>query len=159
MEAWADFFAGQTAGGYNDFSLENGAADPQGVMGYCDGTRDATTGGACWDWNYVEDSTARPNPNAPFEDIGTPLQMRRVATTLFDAFDGHPRGGDDPGQGDFWHLDPTTHLFRWPAPIVATRTTSRSRCRAPRCERSFTTGRTPRGRSAGRSRSNSSSAR
>ena len=111
MEAWADFFAGQTAGGYDDFSLENGAADPQGVMGYCDGTRDATTGGACWDWNYVEDVTARPNPNAPFEDIGTPLQMRRVATTLFDASAWPPRGGDDPGQGDFWHLDPTTHLF------------------------------------------------
>jgi hypothetical protein len=111
MEAWADFFAGQTAGGYNYFSLENGAADPQGIMGYCDGSRDATAGGACWDWNYVEDTTARTDPSAPLEDIGTPLQMRRVATTLFDAFDGHPRGGDDPGQGDFWQLDPATHLF------------------------------------------------
>jgi hypothetical protein len=111
MEAWADFFAGQTAGGYSYFDLQNEQPDSQGTMKYCEGTSDARAGGACWDWNYVEDTTATPNPGSSTEDVGTPLQMRRVATTLFDAFDGHVRGGDDPGAGDFWHYDAASARF------------------------------------------------
>ncbi len=111
MEAWADFFAGQTAGGYNYFNLQNGQPDSQGIMKYCEGTSDARAGGACWDWNYVEDTTATKNPANSTEDVGTPLQMRRFATTLFDAFDGHARGGDDPGAGDFWHYDAASARF------------------------------------------------
>ncbi|HTA18442.1 MAG TPA: hypothetical protein VK989_04075, partial [Polyangia bacterium] len=111
MESWADFFAGQTAGGYNYFDLQNGQSDAQGTMKYCEGTSDARAGGACWDWNYVEDTTATKDPTNATEDVGTPLQMRRVATTLFDAFDGHARGGDDPGAGDFWHYDAASARF------------------------------------------------
>ncbi|HEX4406875.1 MAG TPA: hypothetical protein VH560_18680 [Polyangia bacterium] len=111
MEGWADYFAGQTAGGYGYFDLQNGQSDAQGGMKYCEGTSDARAGGACWDWNYVEDTTAVKDPANVTEDVGTPLQMRRFATTLFDAFDGHARGGDDPGAGDFWHYDAASARF------------------------------------------------
>jgi hypothetical protein len=78
MEGWADFIGGQTSGGTNYFSLNDQV--PNGR--YCDGADDD-----CFDWNYVEDlddSVA----DGPAGSAGFTNQVRRISTTLFDAFDG-----------------------------------------------------------------------
>ena len=96
MEAFADYFAGQVASGYNYFWLENGRSQDN-IVSYCDGGSSS-----CWDFNYVEDTNMTPDPYNSTTAQGTPNQMRRVATTMLDAFDGHTGRGDNPGSGDFW---------------------------------------------------------
>ncbi|HMF39420.1 MAG TPA: hypothetical protein VKQ32_01940 [Polyangia bacterium] len=95
MEGWADFFLGQVASGGNYFSFLNELAS-SGVVQYCDGTRSD-----CMDWNYVED-TDHTDDGFGSGDNGFHNQVRRIATTLFDAFDGQTGGGNLPSQGDFW---------------------------------------------------------
>ena len=116
MEAWADFFAGQTANGYNYFDFP-GEMAPVSAVKYCFGD-----GADCWEGNYVEDTNAAPSPRTPALASGVPNQMRRVATTLFDAFDGHRRNTNEPGRGDFWGAGATAgsvipaHIFTAPPP-------------------------------------------
>ena len=95
MEGWADFFAGQLVSGANYFDMENEIGDDTS-MTYCKGDGK----GPCWDWNYVDDMDATSAGGVG--SFGFLHQVRRVATTLQDAFDGHPFGTDMPGQGDFW---------------------------------------------------------
>jgi hypothetical protein len=77
MEGWADFIGGQTSGGTNYFQLNDQVADGP----YCEGIDDD-----CFDWNYVEDldSTSYSGSGT----VGFIHQVRRISTTLFDAFDG-----------------------------------------------------------------------
>jgi hypothetical protein len=82
MEGWADFFAGQLVSGASYFSMEN-QFPRDGTMSYCRGD---STKGPCWDWNYVEDFNSASDGTT--DTIGFDNQVRRVATTLFDAFDG-----------------------------------------------------------------------
>ena len=91
MEGWADFFAGQLASGASYFSMEN-EIGRDGSMSYCRGD---STNGPCWDWNYVEDFNSASDGGP--DSIGFDNQVRRVATTLFDAFDGqHPKPPAQP---------------------------------------------------------------
>jgi hypothetical protein len=103
MEGWADFFAGQLASGANYFDMENEIGD-ESSMTYCKGDSQ----GPCWDWNYVDDMDATSAGGTG--SIGFLHQVRRVATTLHDAFDGHPFGTDMPGQGDFWTQTGSNYL-------------------------------------------------
>ncbi len=96
MEGWADFFLGQVASGGNYFDFQEELFNATGSVRYCDGTKND-----CMDWNYVEDHDATPDRNKS-GDAGFHNQVRRIATTLFDAFDGHAGPGDLPGEGDFW---------------------------------------------------------
>jgi hypothetical protein len=112
MEGWADFFAGQLVSGDSYFAPQNplmNEFDRDTAMVYCDGSKDGTKQ-PCWDWNYVEDLDARPVSDGSGAN-GFFNQVRRVATTLFDAFDGHPNGGNNPGNGDFWAQDMPTGLI------------------------------------------------
>ena len=77
MEGWADFIGGQTSGGTNYFWLNDQV--PDGA--YCEGTA-----GNCFDWNYVEDLDS--TPYSASGSFGFIHQVRRISTTLFDAFDG-----------------------------------------------------------------------
>lgn len=107
MEGWADFFLGQVASGGNYFNLLNQLYTPNGVVQYCNGTTPD-----CLDWNYVEDHDHTDDGGSG--DNGFHNQVRRIATTLFDAFDGQTGGGNRPSQGDFWaagakfHVEPNT---------------------------------------------------
>jgi hypothetical protein len=96
MEGWADFFAGQTANGANYFAMENEIGQ-ETSMAYCRGD---SASGPCWDWNYVEDLDSTMVGSVG--SYGFLHQVRRVATTLSDAFDGHAFGTNMPGNGDFW---------------------------------------------------------
>lgn len=111
MEAFADYFAGQTANGYNYIDLQN--QTPSGHVKYCQG--DVSD---CWDWNYVEDTNTTIDPGNPTQALGTPNMMRRVATTLHDAFDGHPAGGNNPGSGNFWSWFAPYSLYQQASPRV-----------------------------------------
>jgi hypothetical protein len=79
MEGWADFVGGQTSGGTNYFWLNHQVA----AGNYCDGTKND-----CFDWNYVEDLDDSM-PAGASGSVGFTHQVRRISTTLFDAFDGH----------------------------------------------------------------------
>jgi hypothetical protein len=107
MEAWADFFAGQTANGYN--YIEFPGDDRRGSIKYCYGV-----GNDCWEGNYVEDTDGSPDPTNPTMALGVRNAIRRLGTILFDAFDGHRRFQDQPGRGDFWRAAaaPSTLLVR-----------------------------------------------
>jgi hypothetical protein len=96
MEGWADFFAAQTASASNYFSPLGATQRRNPYLTYCDG-KDSK----CLDWNYVEDLDATDDGSGSSE-IGFANQVRRVATTLLDAFDGKPWGGNAPNDGDFW---------------------------------------------------------
>jgi hypothetical protein len=78
MEGWADFIGGQTSGGTNYFGLN----DQVFAGRYCDGAKDD-----CFDWNYVEDLDSTRGGSSG--SLGFYNQVRRISTTLFDAFDGH----------------------------------------------------------------------
>ncbi len=96
IEGWADFFAGQVAGGTNYFNA--GYTETYHVS-YCPADRDA----GCLDKNFHDDTT--------FEG-----QIARVTTTLHDAFDGHAslQGGADvdrPHNGDVWIKRPDGGYF------------------------------------------------
>jgi hypothetical protein len=101
MEGWADFIGGQTSGGTNYFSLKDQV--PNGR--YCDGTDDD-----CFDWNYVEDLD-NSVADGPAGSIGFTNQVRRVSTTLFDAFDGqHPAAPKAPAPAGSGGTAPFTGL-------------------------------------------------
>lgn len=78
MEGWAELFAGQIAGGTNYFALNDQL--PAGP--FCDGSKND-----CYDWNYVEDLDS--TKFSASGSYGFVHQVRRVTTTLWDAFDGH----------------------------------------------------------------------
>jgi hypothetical protein len=112
MEGWADFFSGQLVSGDSYYQPQNTLKndfDNNVAMLYCNGSTDAVKA-PCSDWNYVEDLDATPNWDGSGAK-GFFNQVRRVATTLFDAFDGHPEGGNNPGDGDFWAQDMPTGLI------------------------------------------------
>jgi hypothetical protein len=104
MEGWADFFLGQVASGGNYFGFNDQISVPTGTVEYCDGT-----GNDCWDWNYVEDLESATDPGGS-GDKGFHNQVRRIASTLFDAFDGQAGAGDLPGEGDFWTVGATSSV-------------------------------------------------
>lgn len=101
IEAFADFFAGQVAGGTNYF--EAGPLASIGPMYYCDvndpGDKEHDD---CLDRNYSEEDTFRH-------------QIARVATTLHDAFDGDRYDSsfvNRPGNGNVWTTSPIgTYVF------------------------------------------------
>ena len=68
------------------------------------------TMGPCWDWNFVEDFDASRYSGSG--SYGFIHQVRRVATTLFDAFDGHTTGTNAPGEGDFWSSAGSGYFFQ-----------------------------------------------
>src|SRR5262249_12691615 len=79
-EAWADFITAQVLGGTNYFATTD--SKPSKSVNYC------PAGGECLEENFVQGST--------FE-----TQVRRVASLLEDAFDGHP-AGDGPNDASHW---------------------------------------------------------
>ncbi len=94
LEAFADFFAGQAAGGTNYFSLGSLFSLS---MSYCD--VNAANPAACLDTNASSESS--------FHE-----QVKRVATTLHDAFDGDRFNStfvNQPGNGNVW----TTGASGW----------------------------------------------
>ena len=106
MEGWADFFLGQVASGGNYFGFVKDqlfTIPGSSTVQYCDGTKND-----CMDWNYVEDTDSTTDSGGS-GDNGFHNQVRRIATTLFDAFDGQAGTGDLPGEGDFW-VEPSGSL-------------------------------------------------
>jgi len=97
MEGWADFFAGQVASGSNYFELENARDTWDPHVAYC-----FADNKGCLDWNYVEDDDLTKDGDG---SRGFNNQVRRIATTLLDAFDGNGPGTNAPGVGDFWATD------------------------------------------------------
>jgi hypothetical protein len=104
MEGWADFFTAQTASSSNYFRPEGATERWHPHLAYCDGKTNE-----CLDWNYVEDLD---KTNDGFgSEKGFAHQVRRVATTLLDAFDGRPWGGNVPNDGDYWTFFSDTSLI------------------------------------------------
>jgi hypothetical protein len=95
MEGWADFFTGQVASGSNYFTPSNANTVWGPHLSYCFGNS-----AECLDWNYVEDFDRTSDGGSG--TVGFNNQVRRIATTLLDAFDGNGAGVNAPGQGDFW---------------------------------------------------------
>lgn len=101
IEAFADFFAGQVAGGTNYFSP--GHLPSVSSMSYCD-VNDSVDPehDDCLDHNYSSEATFRD-------------QIARVATTLHDAFDGDRYNSsfvNQPGNGNVWTKSATgTYVF------------------------------------------------
>lgn len=86
-EGWADFVTAQVVGGTNYFAA-TGAVDSESVN-YC------PAGTSCLEENFVEGDTFR-------------VQVRRVASLLQDAFDGH---GADLGPNDASHWQTAPEPF------------------------------------------------
>jgi hypothetical protein len=87
-EAFADYVAGQVAGAAGYYNPDNSTPHGVGVrFAYCD-----ATSSSC-----VEENFAQPFPGGTFERA-----VGRVVTTLHDAFDGQPGGGNVPGNADYW---------------------------------------------------------
>lgn len=98
IEAFADFFAGQVAGGTNYFSPGTLIG---GSMSYCDVNGGAPQHDDCLDRNY--------SSTASFHD-----QVARVATTLHDAFDGSRFNStfvNQPGNGNVWTTSPAGFVY------------------------------------------------
>lgn len=126
-EGFADFFAGQVAGGVNYFETAENTGHPGlGSMWYCN-----TGSTRCLDDNLGAGAGAlipcdladparcpRPQPlkqTTPPGEVGNAFRQEvgRAATILHDAFDGHPQdvARNEPGNGAAWGVDVDSGLL------------------------------------------------
>lgn len=95
LEAFADFFSAQVTGGVNYSAISPAISGP---MNYC-----LASDNDCLEENHVDGGDFH-------------AEVRRVLTTLHDAFDGWGRfHGDVPSNGDVWTTDGAG--FYTPAPV------------------------------------------
>lgn len=98
-EAFADFFAGQVAGGTNYFSFPGFTAG-LGPMYYC-----PAGSSGCLDANEKKEAQYVH-------------QIARITSTLHDAFDGWPLYATAPGSAAVWTKDPVTKRLSIAAPAT-----------------------------------------
>lgn len=109
LEAFADYFASQVAGGTNYFTPRGGAATSN-RMSYCFGP-------PCVEENFK--GTGEVNASVPFKD-----EIARTVSLINDAFDREDSSGRGvellPWNGDVW-FQPTPGQLRFsPTPYIAT---------------------------------------
>lgn len=100
-EGWADFFAMQVAGGVSYFALSG--SQPIGSGAVCD-ARFQATGFPCAEDNIGGPPRSPGGQETQFGDARAEA-IAMIATTLVDAFDGHPPGNDQPHNGASWVFD------------------------------------------------------
>jgi hypothetical protein len=90
-EAFADFIGSQVVGAVNYFRPGRGPGDysESGVMLYCNAAV-----ATCLERNFSQALNTGDFDSA----------VARTMTTLHDAFDGQPAGGDVPGNADYWTM-------------------------------------------------------
>jgi hypothetical protein len=92
VEAFADFITSQVVGGTNYFAANSVFNLADSEINYCNANN-----GSCMDSNFT-DNAITTNDKTAFKD-----QVRRVATLLHDAFDGHT-GLFRPNDGSHWEM-------------------------------------------------------
>lgn len=108
-EAFADFLTAQVVGGTNYFAVSDTRFSLD--VDYCN-----ANAGPCLDENYDASDLSDLPSNLDPERIDFLAQVRRVATILHDAFDGHA-GADAtlPNDGALWVLGFTSAPINHPA--------------------------------------------